>query len=140
MRLCVKTLECSNTKKHEKRNIRKCMSLNLSASCKLQKIHFSICTSTFLQILPRMHRLDIKERKILWRKSPMKNDKVQISVFFHYQIIFSHKRKVDGLKKFLKSKCCQFFDLMHFRLPPAFLVEFWKKEACHYQFHLTRAK
>ena len=35
----------------------------------------------------------------LWHKSPMKNDKVQFSVFFHYQIIFSHESKVDDLKK-----------------------------------------
>ena len=54
----------------------------------------------------------------------MKNDKVLFSVFFHKQIIFSHKSKVDCVKKFLNLKCCRFFDLMHFRLHPVPSVGF----------------
>ena len=37
----------------------------------------------------------------LWHKSPLRNDKVHFFVFFHSQIIFLHKNKVDGLKKFV---------------------------------------
>ena len=39
--------------------------------------------------------------KIWWHKPSIKNDKVDFSVFFHLQIIFLHKSKVDGLKKFV---------------------------------------
>ena len=53
------------------------------------------------QILPRAHRFKFEERKIWWSKSPKKYDKVLFSMFFHWQIIFLHKSKVDGLKKFL---------------------------------------
>ena len=54
--------------------------------------------------------------------------------------LVSHKSKVDGLKKFLKSKYCRFFDLMHFRPCQVPSGGFLKKEACQFQFHLTTVK
>ena len=49
----------------------------------------------------------------------MKTDKVHFSlVFLQKKIFFSHKNKVDGLKKFLKSKWCWFFYSMHFKPYP----------------------
>ena len=42
---------------------------------------------------------EFEERKNWWHKSPMKNEKVAFSMFFHQQMIFLHKSKVDGLKK-----------------------------------------
>ena len=59
---------------------------------------------------------------------------------FFTKKFFSHKSKVDGLKKFLKIKCCWFFDLMHFKLCPAPSGGYLKKEACQFQFHLTKVK
>ena len=45
---------------------------------------------------------EFEERKNWWRESPMKNDKAHFSLFFHLQIIFLHKGKVDGFTKFLE--------------------------------------
>ena len=52
------------------------------------------------QILPKAHKLEFKEKKIGWRKSPKKNDKVYFSVLFDKQIIFHIKAKLI-VKKFV---------------------------------------
>ena len=52
----------------------------------------------------------------------------------------TQKSKVDGLKKFLWSKCGWFFDSMYFRLGTVPSGGFLKKEARQFQFPLTRVK
>ena len=72
--------------------------------------------------------------KIWWHKSPKKNDKVFFSVFFHWQISFSHESKVNGLKKFLKSKCCPFLIWCILDSTQHHLVDFWKKRPANFNF------
>ena len=55
----------------------------------------------------------------------MKNDKVHFSVFFHQQMIFSHKSKVDGLKKFWNESVVGFLIQYIVDNAQCPLVDFW---------------
>ena len=51
---------------------------------KHRKMNFVIFQWRFMsQILPRAHKFECARGKIWWHKSPMKNEKVHFSVFFH---------------------------------------------------------
>ena len=51
---------------------------------KHKKMNFVIFQRRFMsQILPCAHKFECARGKIWWHKSPMKNDKVHFSVFFH---------------------------------------------------------
>ena len=51
---------------------------------------------------------------------------------------FSHEKKVDGFKKYSKSKWCCFFDLKHFRPWP--FGGFLRKFPNRFGYHMNRAK
>ena len=72
---------------------------------------------------------------LLW-----KTTKLTFLCFFTNKNFFSHKSKVDSLKKFLKWKWCLFFDLMHFRLWPAPSGGFLRKIPNRFGFHFQNAK